>query len=464
MKPSILFFLSGLALILLPFTCVSEKEMVGKKRLTVWTSGDRELLPMLEEAGRKFEELNPTLEVEIQHIPANAREQKYLISMQAATSADILYMHWKQVPVFAPKQALLDLDPYIQRDNYDLQDFFKGSVEAYQYQGRQYCLPDKGSSMVLFYNKDLFDRAQLSYPDRSWTFDDFLESAKQLSRLKDVDGKNVIGCLPYDISSWFWSMGGEFSSDDMSKVYFNTPKSIEAIRYFWNFRHKWNVSTKNLNAWGSDPTALDIFESGNVGMSIGGPWNLSRYESVKDFQWDIAPFPQGSAGRQTRYAGMGYGIWSQTQHPEESWQLLKFLLSEEQLTVRSLGFTDIPARKSVAYDYWAKQEADFNVDVLLQSVSAANDKRDRVRVFPQHELWPAIYGNFIEYVDLALLNEMSIEEAMAGAQEKSERYIAKSRYIPQWYDYFGIFILIGLASVVFYFFKWVGSKKHVAKV
>src|SRR5688572_19795919 len=118
--------------------------------------------------------------------------------MQAGTCADVLYLHWREVPVVAFKLTLLPLDDRIRRDAYDVDDFFASCLAAHRFENRQVSLPDKGSTMLLFYNRTLFDREGMRYPDASWTIDDFVAAAKKLTKT-DGSGRQVqVGCLPYD--------------------------------------------------------------------------------------------------------------------------------------------------------------------------------------------------------------------------------------------------------------------------
>jgi len=433
------------AMILMLAPSCSSKEEAEKKNLTLWTSGDSKTLAAIKQTCIDFEKLHPSIKVNVEFIAGKSRTQKYLISMQAGKSGDVVMFHWAQVSVFAPKKCIMDLKPFIRRDNYDLGDYFPQGLMAYQYDGGQYCLPVNGSTLVLYYNKNLFDQARLDYPDDKWNFDDFLHAAQKLTLLKDKDGRQVVGCLPYDISSWLWSMGGEYADDGLSRISFNDPRTVEAVRVFWNLRHKWNISVKNLNLAGSDSTSLDVFERGNVGMSVSGPWSLPSYSGIKDFTWDIAPFPAGKKGRQTRYAGMGYGIWAKTKYPDEAWELLKFLQSREEQEKRATGFTDIPSRKSVAYGVWADQKAAFNVKTLLESISGGGD--NVVRVFPKNELWPNISRYFNESMDLAMLDQISVDEGLNRAQRKADNFLARKRYVPGLVDYVGI----ALASCAMFF-------------
>jgi multiple sugar transport system substrate-binding protein len=442
-----IFTIFVLVLLVTPFTCTRRDTSGGKIVLMLWTSEPDDVVRGLRQTLAEYERLHPDQLVKLAVV--RDRTQKYLISMEAGVCADVINYHWTELPLYAPKKALLDLTDYIAEDGYPLDDYFERSLEAFNYRGRYVGLPSYGSTMVLFYNKDIFDRANLAYPDDSWTYDDFLHAAREATKLTDREGRPIVGILPYDISSWIWSMGGGFGNDDLSEIRFNDPATAKGVQVFYDFRYKYGISPKQMNSGGSDVSGFDVFERGNVAMAVNGPWSLQHYiaGAKGKFEWDVAPFPRGEYGRQTRYAGMGYGVWSGTRHPRQAWELMKFIQSKKALTERSMGFADIPARRSVAFGPWAQQEASFNVSALLTSISGTG--QDRIQFFPKNEMWRNTYQFFADQVDLILLDEVSIEEGLNRAQSQAENYVSAQRYQPGIFDYIGVAALaVGFCALM----------------
>jgi multiple sugar transport system substrate-binding protein len=410
-------------LAVLPFTC-SRKPPDGQIALKIWAGGKPDETAMFEEALALFEEKHPGITAKLE-VPTGGRVDKYLAAMQAGSCADVLWIHWRDTPPLAAKSALVPLDPLCARDGYDLDDFYAGGVNAYKYDDRLYAMPHKGSTLVVFYNKDIFDKAGMAYPTDDWTREDFLEVARKLTVVDERGRLLQVGCLPYSPYSWVWSNGGRFSSDDMSETFFTDPKTIEALQFYESLRNKWKVATRNMDVSGRDPAAIDAFEKGNVALDISGPWRLPEYIAADTFDWDVALYPKGPAGRQTRYAGMGLAIWSGSLNKDEAWELVKFLCGRDGGRVFAKGFLDIPSRRSLAVEVFAKQEAPFDMDVLLRSMDEPT--HTRIRVFPRSEKWAHLDRLFKEQLEAALVQDKTVEEAMRVMQDRADRFLADEK-------------------------------------
>jgi multiple sugar transport system substrate-binding protein len=96
----------------------------------------------------------------------------------------------------------------------------------------------------------------------------------------------------------------------------------------------------------------DAFIEGVVATVEDGSWALKDILANAPFRVGVAPLPAGPAGRVTLATTDGFGIYAGTHHPEEAWQLLKFLISDEySLAMARANFLQ-PAKASLVDD-WA---------------------------------------------------------------------------------------------------------------
>ena len=450
--PEWLALASLAALGLLPLSCTRRVPQSDTVELRFWYGDDVLRQERTQQSIADFEAGHPGIKVRLEQVGGDIGK-KYLSAMQAGNCADVLWIHWTQLPAYAAKGALVPLDELCRADRFDLDDFFSTMLEAYRYKGRLFALPHQGSTQMLVYNKDLFDAAGLAYPDETWTREDFLAAAQKLT-VRDDDGRATqVGCLPGDWSSWVWSAGGEVASDDLAQFHFTDPKTVDGLRFYFDLRNRWKVTTRDMTLRGTDPTQVDAFESGRVAMQVTGPWTFDGYARTLRFRWGATVFPKGPAGRQTRLAGGGYAVWAGSRHQRAAWELARFLTGRECGRKYVSLFTEVPGRRSVAYGAYSRQEFPCDVKVILDSV---DPKSSTVRVWPRSEKWPLLSDLANEQLELALLGHITLDEALERITERGHRLLghaaggdgAARPYQVGWVDYVGVVLLAAVPAVL----------------
>ena len=127
-------------------------------------------------------------------------------------------------------------------------DFYEEALDAFRFDGTLTCLPQNISSLVVYYNKDLFRKAGIAEPETGWTWDDMIEKAKALTVDADGDGKTEQYGLGVEASlirlaPFVWSNGGELVDDDEKPTRFtlDTPEALGAMREFFKLRREYGV-------------------------------------------------------------------------------------------------------------------------------------------------------------------------------------------------------------------------------
>ncbi|MET9630388.1 extracellular solute-binding protein [Lentzea sp. NPDC006480] len=84
----------------------------------------------------------------------------------------------ESVHSYSSKNQLLPLDNFIGGEKLDLAGRFgERAAHSYDRDGKTWALPDRTGPMVLYYNKDLFDKDGVAYPTADWKWPDFHRAA-----------------------------------------------------------------------------------------------------------------------------------------------------------------------------------------------------------------------------------------------------------------------------------------------
>jgi multiple sugar transport system substrate-binding protein len=296
---------------------------------------------------RMFERSRPNVRVKI---IAQAYYPKILTMIGAGTPPDVMHIESQAVCSWIARDQYLDLSPYVTAD--DVADFYPNILAPYRRGEAIYGLPDAFSTVVLYYNQDMFDAAGVRYPDASWDWDIFLEAAKRLTRDDDGDGR--IDQYGYVVSGWLnrysaiiWQNGGQIVNEDFTRCLLDSPETIEAMQWYADLVHKHRVSpTKDQS---SEQGEMEMFLAGRAAMFPATNFSPRQYRGMSRFRWDVAPLPRGKVRANTLVGG-GNCVLRSTRHSSESAELVKFFSSAELWT--QLAEQDnawgLPPRRSVA--------------------------------------------------------------------------------------------------------------------
>ena len=291
------------------------------------------LKPMLAE----FEKENTDIKIDFMHIPQNYFQKLHLL-FASNTSPDVVFLNNHYLPVYVNAGKLEDLTNYNLID----QNFYPKAVEAMSRNGKIYAVPRDISNLVLFYNKDIFDKNHLPYPNANTTFNDFLI----LARAATDHEKGIFGISfeedPLFYLPYLMSEGGGLLSNDGQTEILNTTESQNGLNFYADLRNKYHVAP--MQSESASATMAQMFLQGKLAMHLSGRWLVPKYRESADFDWDVAPFPKGTKGSIVPLDASGWAISADSKHKEEAARLIKFLSSKENLELFSESGLIVPAR------------------------------------------------------------------------------------------------------------------------
>ncbi|MDQ3411605.1 MAG: extracellular solute-binding protein, partial [Chloroflexota bacterium] len=138
-----------------------------------------------------FTALHPEVAVQTEYVPNGDDFYARLATGYAAGDApDVFLINYRRYGQFAAAGALEPIAPYLDQSAVvAASDYYPAPMAAFTFDGELMCLPQNLSSLVVYYNRDLFDAAAITYPAADWAWDDFLSAALALSQDTDGDSK-----------------------------------------------------------------------------------------------------------------------------------------------------------------------------------------------------------------------------------------------------------------------------------
>ncbi|HWT78983.1 MAG TPA: sugar ABC transporter substrate-binding protein, partial [Candidatus Methylomirabilis sp.] len=292
--------------------------------------GAPEELEVWKQVVTDFEAANPDIKVNVEVSDWDSYWTKLNTLMGAGTPPDVfamdgpLYLDWQS------RGVLLNLQPYIDKTPGFLDGVYPQTLKAYQTADGYFGLPRDFQTIVVFYNKDMFDAAKVPYPSPDWTMDDLRAVAKKLTLDKNGDGKiDQYGFAPdlWDMelfwSEAIWSNGGDIISSDHTKSLIGEASARKAWEFIDAMVKDGSVPTPTaFNEYGSD-----MFQSKVAAMIPIGHWAVPGYVSA-GINMAVAPMPKGPAGQATSVNSAGFVVSKDSKNPDAAWKFVQYALSE----------------------------------------------------------------------------------------------------------------------------------------
>jgi len=338
MKKLIVIFCSCLAIILAGLLYINNNEHGQKGKIVIqfasWGSESeiKILKPLLDD----FEKENPDIKVDFLHIPQNYFQKIHLL-IASNTAPDVIFINNQYLPIYANAGCLEDLTQY--NKEFDFNKFFDKSIQALTYDGKIYAVPRDISTLVIFYNKNIFDKYGVNYPRKNWTYEEFLKTATKLTHPPDTYGisfeEEPLFYLPYLMS---------FGLKDIPEYEDETTQ--KGLKLYADLRNKYHAAP--LKTESASATMAQMFLQQKLAMHLTGRWLVPKYRQDAKFRWDVAKFPQGSAGSITPVDVSGWAVTKTSKHKKEAVKLIQYLASEQSSKKYAQSGLIVPARIETA--------------------------------------------------------------------------------------------------------------------
>jgi len=278
------FFLSLVALIaLLGITPILAQDEPVIITMSTWAGVDEaaELQEILDEINAETD----AFQIVHEPIPADYYTQVQT-QLAGGTGADLYWMDQNNMAL-ASEGVFLSLNDCLADASAgsagDLDDYFPSILNTATFDGEVYGLPWIAAPVVTYYNMDLFDAAELDYPDPDWTWTDFVDIARTLTQ--DTDGDGATDQWGFISNGWpppfifIWQAGGELINQDFTAAPIDTPEFLEGFQFFLDFTYNPEVSPSRETI--AEQGFAEMFKAGRIAMFMGGAADdLDRIENL----------------------------------------------------------------------------------------------------------------------------------------------------------------------------------------
>jgi multiple sugar transport system substrate-binding protein len=344
--------------------------------------------------------------------------------LNAGTPPDIVYA----LPGWYGKEKLMDLyadlTPLIRKYNFDLNRFepvVADTMKTYSPEGTIDFLPESMTTLVLIYNKAIFDKFGVPYPKEGITWDDFAELVRKVSRT--VDGKTYYG---FNMDKFF-----PINNNQLSLAFVDPKTNKASVRnegwqkYFNTMKQLFEIEGNKLKA-GQFGNYNMFSKDQNVAMMA------SRLEQISSFilaqesglDWDMTSVPtfKDAPGTGTQVNAPFLAITPTSPYKDEAFKIIAYLLSDEvQLEHNKDG------RLTVLKDENIRSQFGKNIKELagknIQAALALKPAKPRTFTLYDDYVVTSLADGFVSVIT----GQKDVNTALKDSEEAANRTIEENK-------------------------------------
>ena len=356
---------------------------------------------------------NENSDVDVKMIEASDRDDliaRLSTSFSAGTPPDLFLLNYRFYAQFAARDVLEPIEERVDdSDVFQQEDFYEEAMNAFRFNDTLTCLPQNISSLVVYYNKDLFKEAGVAEPKEGWKWDDMVAAAKKLTKDSNGDGKTDVYGLGIEsslirVAPFVWSAGGELVDDDKNPTHFtlDTPEAEVALERIFQLHVTDKVTPGEEEVEAEDDETR--FQNGRLAMVLSSRRSTPTFRTIQNFDWDVAALPQHEQQAGILHSD-AYCLTKASENKDAAWSFMEYALGPEGAPIVAKSGRTVPSLKSVA-------ESDAFLDPTAKPANSQVflDTIPVIRQVPSISTWPEI-----EDASTPILEEAYYEGESAAA-------------------------------------------------
>jgi len=327
------------------------------------------------------------------------------------------------------EDAIVPWDPLIKtaEDRAWLQGFYPAFMENSQTGGKTWGIPFQRSTIVLYYNKEMFKDAGLDPNHAPETWKEMAEYAQKLTK-RDASGKVTQWGVQIPSSGFpYWLFQGLTTENGVqlmnaagTETYYDKPAVIEAVQYWVDLTSKYKAHPEGIVEWGTTPK--DFFER-KVAMMWTTTGNLTNVRSNAKFDFGVAMLPANKR-RGSPTGGGNFYLFKQTKPEQQAaaFKFVKWITSPARAAQWGIDTGYVAVRP----DAWETPEMKKYVSEFPPAAVARDQLQFAVAELSTHDN-QRVTKALNDGLQAALTGSKSPEQAMKDAQREADRLLKSYR-------------------------------------
>jgi len=402
--------------------------------LTAW------IMPNSPKPDKDFMELvkpyldqNPNVKIKVTVLDWGSAWTKITTAATSGEGPDLLQLGTTWVPAIAAMNGIEDLTSKADQVGGEAA-YLPASWATTKIDGKPevYGVPWFVDARAMFYRTDAFAKAGVDPAAMFKDWDSFKEGLKKLNGVEingekmsafGLSGKNDWN-VAHNIFPWIWAAGGEVYNEGNTESAFNSPEGLKGVMYYTGLANEGLVDKTSLEK--NSAQVESDFSEGKSAIIVSGAYMVKNLltpadqggmgdkEAAKNFA--VSPLPAGPAGPSTFIGGSNLTVFKGSKHKDETWDVIKFLSSDEAQLNYSKITGNLPGKKSVIDSLGS----DPNFAAFIEATKYGKSYPSIPQWGPTESALVKYFGNIWDVVAgvSGTYNEASVQEQLNAAAKE----------------------------------------------
>lgn len=395
-------------------------------RYAIW---DKTHMEAVETLIDEYEEKNPNVDIKVEQYSFADYWTKMETAAAGGSAPDIYWMNAVNFNKYADNGMLVSMKDYIKDKNVDMSQYLESISSLYNYKGEQYGMPTFWDNNILMINTKLMKEYNIPEPKEGWNWDEMI------AWLKDAKTKLPKDIYPFTsyptestqsgVFNEVASAGGKVISDDKTKAMLTTPETKEGFKKYFDLVKSDLHSPSDVTL---EVGAGTLFKSEKALVLQAGSYGLLPYSDKEQAKvagnfklYEIPTIKEGNKSK-TVIHGLGNVISSNSKHPEEAFDFINYISSEESMKKYTELALVPQAHKNVQELFGKVMKEKTGIDTAVMSKVAEN-AMPLPNSFETSKWDKVIMDNMTKFMQ----DEISLDKALENSQNEMQSILDKEK-------------------------------------
>jgi multiple sugar transport system substrate-binding protein len=370
-----------------------------------------------------FEATHPDIKVEPVVSGYSDYHSKLMTMIAGGMAPDVMRIDSYYFDDFTSLDAVENLDPYIEKSNFDLSIYPVAAIKEATVNGHVSALPWATGALYFILNLKAFEKAGIPLPSYDWTVDEFYDIIRQF------DGSET-GCYGFapnlnDISNilpLMWADGGNLLSEDRNTFILDQPESYGNIQGLAELYQEGYLPKDSITA--DTETLLRWFTNDSLAIMQASVMEILSVQKVEGTRFDAWPAPGGLVPNTTVYKSNEICMSTDSKYKDAVWEFMKFLRGNEgeKLYVGAHRCAPVLLNDDTLWPtYMASGEYPSNIQEVAGLIATKYGHE-----LPLRKGYNELVSLVVPVVQKILMGDVTAEEGMASISRKAADIIARN--------------------------------------